>query len=309
MTTPALRLGTRGSDLALWQAERVSDLLSREAPMRDVEIVTVKTLGDRVQDKKISELGRTAVFTAELDRALLDGRVDCAVHSLKDVETTLPDGIVIVGVLPRGAVEDALVAKVPLAELPTGAQIGTGSGRRSAQVKRLRTDIECVPVRGNVPNRVAKVESGELDGLIMAKAGLQRLGLAHVIAEDFAIADVLYAVGQGAIAITAREGDETLARYAAGINHVPTWNVILAERACLRDLGAGCNVPLGVWCRYEGEAMRFTAGVFDPDGSAAVTYDETYPKDAEPEDIGCRVAAALRDRGADEILNKVRSED
>ena len=251
--TPVIRLGTRGSDLALWQAHTVRDLLSREAPHHEVEIVKVKTIGDRIQDVKIEEIGRTAVFTAELDVALLDKEVDIAVHSLKDVETAELPGMTLRAVIPRGPIEDVLVAKVPFDELKQGARVGTGSVRRVAQLKRLRPDIEIVPVRGNVPTRVAKVEDGELDGLIMARAGLVRLGMAHVIASVFSPDQMKPAVGQGAVCVTVRTDDEAMMRIVGGLNHEPTWNIVTAERACLRRLGGGCNVPLGTSFTFDGK--------------------------------------------------------
>lgn len=297
-----IRLGTRGSALALWQAETVRDLLSREAPMHEVEIVKVKTIGDRIQDVKIEEIGRTAVFTAELDVALMDGAVDLAVHSLKDVETAELPGMTIRAVLPRGPVEDVLVAKVPLDELKAGARVGTGSVRRVAQFKRLRPDLDIVPVRGNVPTRVAKVEDDELDGLIMARAGLVRLGLGHRIATVFPADDMKPAVGQGAVCVTVRSDDERMNRIVGALNHIPTWKIVTAERACLRRLGGGCNVPLGVNFTIQGEHYDLRAAVYSLDGMECVEVALTEPADADPAAMGGRVAEALLAKGAGDIL-------
>ncbi|MCB9834370.1 MAG: hydroxymethylbilane synthase [Planctomycetes bacterium] len=301
-----IRLGTRGSELALWQAETVRDLLSREAPMYEVEIVKVKTIGDRIQDVKIEQIGRTAVFTAELDAALLAGEVDLAVHSLKDVETAELPGMTLKAVLPRGPVEDVLVAPVPFAELKTGARVGTGSVRRVAQLQRLRPDLEIVPVRGNVPTRVAKVDRGELDGLIMARAGLVRLGLAHRIAHVFPPLELKPAVGQGAVCVTVRSDDERMNRIVGALNHEPTWNVVSAERACLRRLGGGCNVPLGVSFTLKDGHYDLQAAVFSLDGMEMVDVALTEPDDADPAAVGNRVAEALLARGAGHILAAIK---
>lgn len=306
MTTPSLKLGTRGSELALWQAETVRDLLSRECPERDVELVLVKTLGDKVQDKKIGELGRTGVFTAELDRALSEKTVDLAVHSLKDVETTLAPGQTIVAVLPRGPVEDVLVGPVPFQELKKGARIGTGSVRRVAQLKRLRPDVVCVPIRGNVPTRLAKLDAGEYDGLIMARAGLVRLGLGHRIVSIFPATDMLPAVGQGAIAVTARIDDATMARIGKNINHSATMTCVTAERACLKALAGGCNVPLGTLTTFESGGFRMRAVVCDPSAETIIEADKTYALDIAPEAVGVEIAEMLLDRGAAAIMQKIR---
>ncbi len=300
-----IRLGTRGSALALWQAECVQDLLSREAPMRDVEIVKVKTLGDKRTDVTIAELGRTAVFTAELDAALLRSDVDLGVHSLKDLETAELEGMVLAAVLPRGPVEDCFISAQPFESLPKGARVGTGSVRRVAQIKRLRPDLEIVPIRGNVPTRVQLVDDGEVDGIVMARAGMVRLGLAHRIASVFSVSDVLPAVGQGAVAITIRSDDETMARIVGGLNHEPTWRIVQAERACLRKLGGGCNVPLGVSFTYENAEMRLAAKVYNADGSEAVDARLDFPADADGADAGLQIAQLLLDNGCGRLIDSL----
>lgn len=296
-------LGTRGSALALWQAETVQDLLSREVPMRDVELVKVKTLGDKRTDVKIAELGRTAVFTAELDSALLDGDIDLAVHSLKDLETAELPGMSLVAVLPRGPVEDCFIGSVPFEELEQGARVGTGSVRRVAQIKRLRPDLEIVPIRGNVPTRVGLVEKGEVDGIVMARAGMVRLGLAHCISSVFDVKDFLPAVGQGAVAITVRTDDAIMNRIVGGLNHEPTWRIVQAERACLRKLGGGCNVPLGVSFTYEADNIKLAAAVYNEDGSEAVTAHIEMPNDMDGAEAGLIVAQSLIDGGCQSLYS------
>ena len=298
-----IRLGTRGSALALWQAECVQDLLSREAPMRDVEIIKVKTLGDRRTDVTIAELGRTAVFTAELDSALLRSDVDLAVHSLKDLETAELEGMILAAVLPRGPVEDCFISAHPFQDLPQGARVGTGSVRRVAQIKRLRPDVEIVPIRGNVPTRISLVDSGEVDGIVMARAGIVRLGLAHRIASVFSVTDVLPAVGQGAVAITIRTNDESMARIVGGLNHEPTWRIVQAERACLRKLGGGCNVPLGVSFRYEDERMRLAASVYNALGTEVVSAALDFASDADGTEAGLKIAEELLAKGCADLID------
>lgn len=299
---PKLRLGTRGSDLALWQASNVSDLLSREAPMHDVEMVVVKTTGDVVQDRPIDAIGRTAVFTAELDVALQHENVELAVHSLKDVETTLAEGTVLAAVLPRGPVEDVLVSSRTFDEMPAGARIGTGSVRRTAQLRRLRPELEVVPVRGNVPTRLEKLDEGEYDGLLMARAGLVRLGFGHRISTVFEDDQMLHAVGQGAIAVTCRGDDEATRRILAGLDHKPTRRAVDIERACLKAVGGGCNVPLGVVTRLDGDAATMLCGLFAPDGSGAARISVQIPADESSEAAGERAAAELLEAGGRPIL-------
>ncbi|MEZ6195599.1 MAG: hydroxymethylbilane synthase [Planctomycetota bacterium] len=301
MNRSAIRLGTRGSDLALWQAECVEDLLSREAPMREVERVIVKTTGDLVQDRPIEAIGRTAVFTAELDLALQEGRVDLAVHSLKDVETRLAAGTVIAAVLPRGPVEDVLVGSRALDELPSGARVGTGSVRRRAQLARLRPDLEIAPVRGNVPTRLDKLAAGEFDALVMARAGLVRLGYAHAIGEVFGPERMLPAVGQGAICVTCREDDEPMRRLLGTLDHRLTADVVRVERALLRGVGGGCNVPLGVSITVRDERFHCTAALFGV-GDSVARVEADHPRDRLPEEVGEALAAALFAAGAEGIL-------
>lgn len=307
MEMPALRLGTRGSALALWQASSVGDLLSREAPMHEVEIVEVKTTGDEVQDRPVEAIGRTAVFTAELDIALQEGRVDLAVHSLKDVETTLAGGTVLAAVLPRGPVEDVLVARVPFDRLTPGARVGTGAVRRIAQVRRLRPDLEVVPVRGNVPTRLQRLDGGDLDGLIMARAGLVRLGFAHRIATVFEDDRMLHAVGQGAIAVTCREDDEPTHRILAGLDHGPTRRAVDIERACMSRVGGGCNVPLGVSVRLDGDAATMRCALFSRDGETVATAAVEIAADEDGAAGGERAADALLAAGGREILDGLAS--
>lgn len=297
-----IRLGTRGSRLALWQAECVRDLLSREAPMSDVEITKVKTLGDKDQKRSLQSLGRTGIFTAELDRALMEGEVDLAVHSLKDVETSLPPGMILAAVLPRGPVEDALLGAASLDDLPQGAAVGTGSARRRAQLKALRPDLDVQDLRGNVPTRLERLDSGDLAAIVLARAGLVRLGLAHRIGAVLSPEVFLPAVGQGAVAITCREDDARIVRILRALDHGPTRRVVAAERACLARLGGGCSVPLGVFGRLGEKEDRFLAGLFSPDGRRSRKVEVDFPKEADPDTMGKALAEELLDEDGRRIL-------
>lgn len=309
MNQPPLRVGTRGSDLALWQAETVQDLLTREAPMRDVDLEIVKTTGDKVTDRPIDAIGRTAVFTAELDEALAEGRVDLAVHSLKDVETKLHPGQVLAAVLPRGPVEDVLLGGRRLDELPEGARVGTGSVRRRAQIARQRPDLQITPIRGNVPTRLRKLAEGDYDALVMARAGLVRLGFAHEISEVFGPELMMPAVGQGAVCVTCREDDESLRRLLSGLNHPLTERVVAAERACLAAIGGGCNVPLGVSFTVRDDRFFARAGLFSLDGSQAIVVEREHAADADPQMIGEDVAQALEADGGRALVDAFRAGD
>jgi hydroxymethylbilane synthase len=292
--------------LALWQAETVQDLLTREAPMRDVDLEIVKTTGDVVKDRPIDAIGRTAVFTAELDEALSAGRIDIAVHSLKDVETTLHSGQVLAAVLPRGPVEDVLLGGKTLDELPAGARVGTGSVRRQAQLARLRSDLVVAPIRGNVPTRLQKLADGDYDALVMARAGLVRLGFAHEISEVFGADRMMHAVGQGAVCITCREDDEIMRRILAGLDHALTSKVVTAERACLAAVGGGCNVPLGVSFTVRDERFMTRAGLFSLDGREAVIVEQDHALSEDPTEVGRAVAEALKAEGGDDLVRRFR---
>ncbi len=272
MTAPFLRIGTRGSPLALWQANAVRAALAAAHGVAEqaIEIVTIRTTGDQVKDRPLADLGGKGLFTKEIEEALIDFRVDIAVHSAKDVPTFLPEGLVLAGCLPRADVRDVLIAPEhkTLASLPQGAVIGTASVRRSSLLKHLRPDLKTVLLRGNVETRLRKVEAGEMQATLLALAGLTRLGLEAHATEIFETETILPACGQGAVAIQIRSGDETARSCVAAIDHHDTSLALTAERAMLAVLDGSCRTPIG------GHALLYTEGslhlrglVVAPDGS------------------------------------------
>ncbi|WP_394652847.1 hydroxymethylbilane synthase [uncultured Sphingomonas sp.] len=272
--TSVIRLGTRGSPLALTQAGLVQRALEAAHPGLSVEIVTIKTTGDRVQDRALAEIGGKALWTKELDRALLAGEIDCAVHSMKDVETVRPAEIAIAAMLPRADVRDRLVGADSFDALPPGARIGTSSPRRAAQVRHLRPDLQPVLFRGNVDTRLAKLAAGEADATLLAAAGLERLGRVDV-GVPIAIAEMLPAPAQGAVGIECRADDEPTAKRLAKIDHPKTHACVLAERALLAALVADCHSPVAALAQIEGAVLTLSATLYSEDGAHHVSAQES----------------------------------
>jgi hydroxymethylbilane synthase len=266
------RIGTRGSPLALVQAHMVADALRARHgwPEEAIAIVTVTTSGDRIQDRALAAIGGKALWTKELDRALLDGEIDCAVHSMKDVETIRPESIAIAAMLERAAVEDRLLGAESIAALPQGAVVGTSSPRRAAQLQRLRPDVKPVLFRGNVATRMAKLEKGEADATLLAAAGLNRLGLGDT-GVTIPVSDMLPAVSQGAVGIEVRADDERARTIIAAISHADTYDCVTAERALLLGLGGTCHSPVAALARLEGGEIVLRAEILSADGSEHVT--------------------------------------
>jgi hydroxymethylbilane synthase len=270
MTVPNLRIGSRGSPLALAQTRQARALLARAHGVDEdhFSIETVRTTGDTIQDRPLSEAGGKGLFTKELDQALIDGAIDCAVHSSKDLPTFLPASIVIAGYLPREDVRDAWIGRggATLADLPSGAVVGTASLRRAAQVKRLRPDVATELMRGNVETRLRKVESGEADGTLLALAGLKRLGLESHATAILSIAEFLPAAGQGAIGITCRAADAATRAALAPVLDETTGAALAAERAFLRALDGSCRTPIAAYAQLEGAELTFRGEVLSADG-------------------------------------------
>jgi hydroxymethylbilane synthase len=293
MTNPArpLRLGTRGSPLALVQARLVAAAL-RAAHGWDesaILIVPVRTTGDRVQDRPLAEIGGKALWTKELDRALLDGEIDFAVHSMKDVETIRPPAIRIAAMLPRADVRDRLVGAENVAALPHGARVGTSSPRRAAQLRHARPDIAIVPFRGNVDTRLRRLAEGEAEATLLAAAGLDRLGrddIGHAIA----IEAMLPAPAQGAVGIEARAGDDAMLARLAAIDDDATHACVLAERALLAALGADCRSPVAALARRDGTRIDLLAELLSEDGTHRIADTLRFAADRPDE------AGALADR-------------
>jgi len=286
-----LRIGTRGSPLALAQAHEVQARLRAAHPDLQpdgaIEIVVIKTTGDMVLDRTLSEIGGKGLFTKEIDEAQLDGRIDIAVHSMKDVPTVLPPGLFLPCILEREDNRDAFIClkAKSLAELPAGSVIGTASLRRAAQVLYRRPDLKVEPLRGNVQTRLKKLEEGVVDATLLAMAGLRRLGLADRAAAPLSIDEMLPAVAQGAIGITARDGDTaTLARLAP-LDHADSHVRVLAERAFLAVLDGSCRTPIGGMATLSGDSLTFRGLVIRPDGTQAHELTLTGTR-AEAEAIG-----------------------
>jgi hydroxymethylbilane synthase len=270
MASPFLRLGTRGSPLALWQARAVQAALATAHGVKaeDIEIVTIKTSGDQVRDRPLADVGGKGLFTKEIEEALLARRVDLAVHSAKDVPTFLPDGLTLAGCLERADPRDVLIAPEfrTLDRLPKGATVGTASVRRSALLKRLRPDVRTVLLRGNVETRLKRVEAGEMQATLLALAGLTRLGLQNRATEIFDTDRFLPACGQGAIAIEIRNDDVTTATRVAAINHRATALALTAERAMLAVLDGSCKTPISGHARIIGERLTLDGLVIESEG-------------------------------------------
>jgi len=295
------RIGTRGSALALWQARHIAARLAALHPALTIEIVEIVSTGDQVIDVPLSDIEGTGFFTSTIERALLDGRVDVAVHSHKDLPVAATAGLRVAAVPARGPVQDVLCARegLTLATLPPGARLGTCSARRTAQVRAVRDDLDLQPLRGNVPTRVGRVTGGELDAIILAHAGLDRLALQHHITETFSIAAMLPAPAQGALAVQCRAADVALAAQLAALDDRDTRQAVEAERTVLHALGGGCSVPVGALAVSDGGRLTLRAGVFALDGTRVVHADAIG---ADPTAVGEAVARRLLDEGAGAIL-------
>lgn len=294
---PILRIGTRGSPLALWQAHAVQAALATALNVAPAEVAVevIRTTGDQIQDRALSEAGGKGLFTKELEEALLDGRVDLAVHSAKDVATYLPEGLHLAGYLPRADVRDALILKsgAGLADLPAGARVGTASLRREAQLRRLRPDLKVELLRGNVHTRLARVRDGDFDGTLLALAGLTRLGLAEVASAVLATSEFLPAVGQGAVAIECRVQDPATNAAIAAIACRDTGIALAAERAFLTALDGSCRTPIAGLAKVEGDQVRLSGLVMTPDGADAAEASGAAPI-ADAAALGTALGTELR---------------
>ncbi len=266
------KLGTRGSPLALVQAHATRDALATAHGIdpATIEIVTIRTTGDRVQDRALAEIGGKALWTKELDRALCCGDIDAAVHSMKDVETIRPTEIRIAAMLPRADVRDRLVGIAALADLPENGVVGTSSPRRAAQILRHRPDARIVLFRGNVDTRLSKLAAGEVDATLLAAAGLARLGR-HEIGTAIAIDVMLPAPSQGAVGIEVRAEDDAALAFVRVVDHAPTHQAVRAERGFLAALGADCHSPVGALATIEGDVLTLRAQLLAQDGSAQIS--------------------------------------
>jgi hydroxymethylbilane synthase len=296
-----VRLATRASDLVARQLERALGV--------ETELVPLVTAGDRLKEVSLAKLGGKGLFVKEIEEALLDGRADLAVHSAKDLPAGIPDGLELVAFPERADPRDALIARqrgTTLASLGRGARIGTGSVRRSAQLRVLRPDLEIVPLRGNVPTRIRKLEDEDLDAVILASAGLERLGLADRIDERIDPASMLPSVGQGTLAIEGRAGDP-ISRDAAIISHAETVARVRAERGVLIGLNADCNVPLAAYAEVEDGKLRLRALLAGPAGQRTLTSEIEGDVDRASE-LGSQLAERLLKGGGLQLLEQLRAE-
>ncbi|MGE0405222.1 MAG: hydroxymethylbilane synthase [Candidatus Korobacteraceae bacterium] len=297
-----LRIGSRGSQLALWQANHIADQLrSRD---HQIEIEVIKTTGDKITDVALSKVGTKGMFTKEIEEALLEHRVDLAVHSLKDLPTELSSEFEIAAITEREDPRDAFVSRNfgSVAGLPQRSRVGTSSLRRQAQLMALRADLLVLPLRGNVDTRLRKLEDGEYDAIILAHAGLTRLGRTELVRSVLPPSLMCPAAGQGALAIEIRSGDAETRRSIEFLNHLATRDATLCERELLNSMGGGCQVPIGAYAEPNGSRLRLTAVVARPDGSEVI---REFQEGSDPAKLGRRVGQALLKRGGDEILRDV----
>jgi hydroxymethylbilane synthase len=294
-------IGSRGSQLALWQSNWVKDRLA--TPGYEVESRIIKTTGDKLRDVPLAQSGTKGLFIKEIEEALAGGTVDVAVHSMKDLPTDQPADLVIAAVPEREDARDVLISRdgQRFVDLPAGARVGSSSVRRQAQLRSLRGDLSVVPLRGNLDTRLKKLDRGDCDALVVAAAGVHRLGLRGRITEYFSPEAMCPAVGQGALAIEIRQGDERTERAVRLLDHVPTHQAVRAERALLRYLGGGCQVPIAAHAVATGGQLNLVAIVASPDGSVMkrAAAEGTIE---DPEGLGARVAAHLFEQGARAIL-------
>lgn len=303
-----LVIGSRGSKLALWQAEQAKARLSALNPEIDIRVEIIKTTGD-VKTDPLSVIGGKGVFTKELEDALIDGRIDLAVHSLKDLPTVVPHGLMVSAICERDDPRDALVVRDDLKarggsilNLPEKAVVGTSSQRRVAQLKSLRADVMVKDVRGNVDTRLRKLDEGQYDALILACAGLRRLELEHRIDAAISTEEMVPAVGQGAIAIETRADDAFTIELTSALDHEETRLCCLAERAFLRSLGGGCQFPIAAHAIIDEEILKLDGLVSTPDGATMLRAQLSGPP-GDAEAIGSSLAAQLIERGANSLLN------
>ena len=307
MFARTIRIGSRGSDLALWQANHIAEMLRMTYPDVTVTIEIITTTGDRDQNASLAVIGGKGAFTKEIEEALLRSEIDLAVHSLKDLPTELDEQLTVAMVPKREDVRDVFISREPglhLAELPRNAWVATGSLRRKAQLLRQREDLRIADIRGNVPTRIKKLMASDWDGLILASAGITRLGLTEHVSHPISLEWILPAAGQGALGIETRSNDSELIELLAPLNDTPTLQAVTAERALLNALGGGCQVPLGVYGKIINGTLELVACAAHPDGIAFVRAEHTgSPENAAK--IGKELAQTLLNNGADEILEYV----
>jgi hydroxymethylbilane synthase len=305
---PRLRIGSRGSQLALWQAHYISAFLRQRG--HEVELEIIKTTGDKITDVALAKVGTKGMFTKEIEEALAEGRVDLAVHSLKDLPTELSSGFEIAAIPTREDARDVLCSTkyASIDDLPQAARVGSSSLRRQAQLKALRPDLDVHPLRGNVDTRLRKLEAGEYDAIILAAAGLNRLGKTELVRQIIPTATMCPAAGQGALAIEIRAGDSPTRELLAFLDDASAGATTTCERALLNKMGGGCQVPIGAFAEVRNGRLHLEAVVARPDGSI-VLHESRDGETADPVRLGESVGKTLLKRGGDAILEEVYGRD
>ena len=304
----SINIGTRASKLALWQANWVKSALVKAFPQQIIKLVTIKTKGDKILDVPLAKVGGKGLFVKEIEQALLDGRIDIAVHSMKDMPGQIPAGLCIGAIPEREDPSDVLISKngLQFSELKQGGVIGTSSLRRGAQIRHMRPDIIIVPLRGNVETRLKKLKTEDLDAVVLAAAGVKRLNLEHHITEYLNFDTMLPAVGQGALSIEIRRNDPDIQPMIKALDDPRTHAIVAGERAFLNHLGGSCQVPIAGHGVMQREKFHITGLVADLDGSRILKSNLSGPADST-ETIGIRLASQLLDQGADKILERLQS--
>jgi hydroxymethylbilane synthase len=301
-----IKIGTRGSKLALTQANLVADSLKKISSEITAEICVIKTSGDIMQDVSLLKIGGKGVFVKEIEDALLCGTVDLAVHSMKDVPTEIPEGLTFAAIMQREDVRDILVSKNnrKMEFMPRGARIGTGSMRRSSQLLAILPDLAIVSLRGNIETRLKKIETEKLDGVILAAAGMKRMGFAEKISQYLPVETMLPAVGQGALGLEIRDSDDELKKILAKLNHAPAYTEVTSERSFLRHLGGGCRLPIAALGKVEGDKLSLEGLVAAPQGSSIIR-DKVQGSIFEAEELGKQLAKIILERGGKKLLGIV----
>jgi len=298
-----IKVGTRGSKLALTQTNYVVEALKKAAPETEAEICVIKTSGDIMQDVSLAQIGGQGVFVKEIEEALLAGSIDLAVHSMKDVPGETPEGLTFAALMPREDARDVLVSRgnVKMEFMPKGAKIGTGSLRRAAQIKAMLPDVNILPLRGNIDTRLKKIETENLTGVILAAAGMKRMGYLEKITQYLPIELMLPAVGQGALGLQTRKGDTELAELCGKLNHPQTFAEVSAERAYLRALGGGCRLPIAAYGLLEGKRLTLEGLIAAPNGSEVIR-DKVWGEIGAAEELGKRLADLILEKGGRRLL-------
>ncbi|MCH9694202.1 MAG: hydroxymethylbilane synthase [Gammaproteobacteria bacterium] len=308
MTALKIRIATRKSALALWQAEHVAERLAALPGVTSTELLPMSTRGDEILDRSLQKIGGKGLFIKELEVAMQNGAADLAVHSMKDVPADMPAGFCLAAILERANHADALVSKdkLQIDELPAGARIGSSSLRRQAQLKMMRPDIQVEPLRGNVNTRLAKLESGEFDAIILAAAGLERLGLEHHISQQFSPQEMLPAAAQGVLGIECLEGNTALRTLLEQLSDETALQTTTAERTIARVLQANCQSPVAAHATIDAGSLHLSALVAHPDGTSSISASDSGPVSAAAE-IGAALAESLLQQGARELLDSIEA--